>query len=112
MAGLFEQTGRFLAFRYTIKGKTAWKDGLAYGIGHGGIESILIGVFAALSQEKVYLVANPAVFALPGIERVMALATQIALSLLVLYGIKTGKIRYLFFAILGHASLDFFAGLY
>ncbi|HUW65919.1 MAG TPA: YhfC family glutamic-type intramembrane protease [Spirochaetia bacterium] len=113
MAGLFEETGRFLAFRYTLKGKTAWKDGLAYGIGHGGIESILIGVLTASSLARVYLLpANPALLAVGGVERVMALAAQIAFSLIVLYGVKTGKIRYLFYAILGHAALDFFAGLY
>ncbi|WP_042439196.1 YhfC family intramembrane metalloprotease [Clostridium amazonitimonense] len=46
MAGLFEETGRFIAFKTILKNKHEWKDGLAYGIGHGGIEAFLIGTIA------------------------------------------------------------------
>lgn len=139
MAGIFEETGRYLAFRYALKGKTEWKDGIAYGIGHGGIESIVVGMllninnfimanlinsgkFASLASKlpsdslaqikDVLISTTPAMFALSGVERLLALAPQIALSLIVLYGIKTGKIRYLFYAILAHATLDIFAGMY
>jgi uncharacterized membrane protein YhfC len=42
-AGIFEETGRFIAFKMILKNKHEWRDGLAYGIGHGGIEAILIG---------------------------------------------------------------------
>ncbi len=42
-AGVFEETGRFIAFKTLLKRNTEWKNGLAYGIGHGGIEAILIG---------------------------------------------------------------------
>lgn len=45
-AGIFEETGRFIAFKMILKNKYEWKDGLAYGIGHGGIEAILIGAIA------------------------------------------------------------------
>jgi uncharacterized membrane protein YhfC len=41
-AGLFEETGRFICFKYILKNKLAWKNGLAYGIGHGGFEAIAI----------------------------------------------------------------------
>ncbi|SMO69773.1 Putative membrane peptidase family [Melghirimyces algeriensis] len=37
-AGLFEESGRFLGFRYLLKNHRGWKDGLSYGIGHGGID--------------------------------------------------------------------------
>lgn len=50
--------------------------------------------------------------ALSGVERLLSLAPQIALSLIILYGIKTGKIKYLFYAILAHTTLDIFAGMY
>lgn len=43
-AGLFEEVGRFIIFKSVLKNKHEWKDGLAYGIGHGGIEALLIGV--------------------------------------------------------------------
>lgn len=42
-AGVFEETGRFIAFKTVLKDRHEWKDGLAYGIGHGGMEAILIG---------------------------------------------------------------------
>jgi len=45
-AGIFEELGRFVAFYYLLKKYRDYKDGLAYGIGHGGIESILVGGFA------------------------------------------------------------------
>ena len=43
MAGLFEETGRFLAFRTVLK-KYCGKDenALMYGAGHGGAESVLL----------------------------------------------------------------------
>ena len=43
MAGLFEETGRFLAFRTVLKkyqGKNV--NALMYGAGHGGIEAIVL----------------------------------------------------------------------
>ena len=45
-AGVFEEVGRFIAFKTVLKDKHEWKDGIAYGIGHGGIEAILIGIIA------------------------------------------------------------------
>lgn len=45
-AGIFEEIGRFLAFKTILKDNHEWKDGLAYGLGHGGIEVIIIGAIA------------------------------------------------------------------
>ncbi|PJI08718.1 MULTISPECIES: YhfC family intramembrane metalloprotease [Clostridium] len=47
-AGVFEETGRFIAFKTVLKDKHEWKDGLAYGIGHGGIEAIFIGALTSI----------------------------------------------------------------
>jgi len=41
-AGLFEETGRFLGFRYLLKDKLSWQNGVAFGIGHGGIEALVL----------------------------------------------------------------------
>src|SRR5699024_4799392 len=35
-AGVFEEIGRFIGFRFLLKKFRSWKDGIAYGIGHGG----------------------------------------------------------------------------
>jgi uncharacterized membrane protein YhfC len=42
MAGIFEETARFVSFNILKKKYTGIGTGLSYGIGHGGIEAILI----------------------------------------------------------------------
>ena len=50
MAGLFEETGRFLSMKYLLKKEpTTVKPALAYGIGHGGVEMILLFGFTMIS---------------------------------------------------------------
>lgn len=140
MAGLFEESGRYLMMRFVLKNQRAWKDGLAFGLGHGGIEAMLIvgisnismlvyasminkGVFDSLLKNELMresllpirdqLLETPSyLFALGGVERMCALAIQIALSILVLYAVRTGKIGYFFMAILLHATINIPAGLY
>ena len=40
-AGVFEETGRFVAFK-VMKSRASRETAITYGIGHGGIESILV----------------------------------------------------------------------
>ena len=48
LAGVFEEVGRYLAFRFLLKRYTNRRDAVTYGIGHGGIEAILVlGLTAA-----------------------------------------------------------------
>ena len=51
MAGLFEETGRFVAFR-TVLRRGLGKDGnaLMYGAGHGGFEAIVLVGFSYISN--------------------------------------------------------------
>jgi uncharacterized membrane protein YhfC len=42
MAGIFEETARFVSFTILRKKFNGIETGLAYGVGHGGIESILL----------------------------------------------------------------------
>jgi uncharacterized membrane protein YhfC len=44
-AGLFEESGRFFAFRIFkgLREKTNWNTGIMYAIGHSGMESIIVG---------------------------------------------------------------------
>lgn len=134
-AGIFEEVGRYIGFKFLLKGKTQWKDGIAYGIGHGGIESIFIvgfslinnmvyasminsGTFEKLLSGKLpsgtinqlkhtLINTNSYLFALGGIERIFAITAHIAMSLIVLYGIKNRKSIYLLYAIIFHAAIDF-----
>lgn len=129
-AGIFEECGRFLGFKYLLKDDLEWKNGIAYGIGHGGIESIYIGLsmlsylvfsFAANNGSLIRLVGSKSkadmivsilantpsyMFAVSGIERIFALTIQIALSLFVLYGVMNNKYIFLIYAIILHAVVD------
>lgn len=141
-AGVFEEVGRYIGFRYLLKKYYDWKDGIAYGIGHGGIEAILIGALSSFSlimnaylvnsgtfdsliqsengstveslqTAKDQLINTPAyTYLLSGLERVFAFSQQLGFSLMVLLGVRTRKIKFLLYAILAHAAVDFFSGLY
>lgn len=114
-AGLFEEPARFLMFSL-MKKKRQFPDGLSYGIGHGGIEAIvLVGLTllnyiiycfminagtwekmisalpAATSSQYAQLAqglvsSSPWSFLVGGVERLFAITVQIALSFFVLKG--------------------------
>lgn len=136
-AGIFEETARFIAFKIILKNNHEWKDGIAYGIGHGGIEAIIIGVTfvvigimirtgtfdtfigqqvsveqAAQMKELIIQSAANSNPLLDIIERIFAFGLQIALTMIVLYAVKYRKNIYLFIAILLHALIDFPGALF
>jgi uncharacterized membrane protein YhfC len=136
-AGIFEEVGRYISYRFLLKDHRERKDGIAFGIGHGGIEAVLVGALGAfatlqiaiminqgsldnliaaqpaLAQQKEVIINTPSYhFILAGLERAAALGIQVALSILVLYGIRQRKIAILILAILLHTGVDILAGLY
>jgi uncharacterized membrane protein YhfC len=48
LAGVFEETGRFLAFKFLLKRRTKRETSISYGIGHGGFEVIFLLVFSGI----------------------------------------------------------------
>ena len=136
-AGIFEEFGRLFGFSVMLKHRRELRHGVAYGIGHGGIEAVLLVgasyvsniIFASminsgsmdsltqllpgiagnqLSAIQATLVSTPPVtFLLGGLERIFAIALHIALSVLVLYGVRTKHIRFTFIAILAHGLVNF-----
>lgn len=136
-AGLFEEGGRFLAYKVLMKNKCEWRHGIAYGIGHGGIEAVILVSIpfianiansilinqggltsSALPAEMVsqlqviapVLINTPSLmFMIGGLERVFTIILHIALSLLVLYGVNRKKIGYLFLAMFAHGLVNFIA---
>ncbi|MGD2079052.1 MAG: YhfC family glutamic-type intramembrane protease, partial [Chloroflexota bacterium] len=48
-AGFFEEGTRYLAYRFWAKDARTWGSGLMMGAGHGGVESILLGIVGALN---------------------------------------------------------------
>lgn len=132
-AGLFEEVGRFIGFKYFLRRHRQWRDGLAFGLGHGGIEAVALvgttfiinilmglainsGTFDATFAQnlgsqaatvKELLTGTPSShFLLGGIERVLTLAIHVALSILVLYGVVQGRARFLGLAIVLHGIVN------
>jgi uncharacterized membrane protein YhfC len=139
-AGVFEEMGRYFAFKFALKKQRSYNDGISLGIGHGGIEAVLIGVLGAVNTLVIAFFINAGIYdqvigsALPGdqaatlknqvietdfwmfllggTERIFAFIIQIAFSLLVLIGVRSNKFKYVLYAIGLHALLDIFAALY
>ncbi len=57
-AGIFEETARFLVFKTVMRKKTSPKDGVMYGIGHGGVESALVVGIALINLAVVGILVN------------------------------------------------------
>jgi len=135
-AGLFEETARYLTYRYWAKDARSWSSGLMLGAGHGGIESILLGLLGAVNivgllvtlNSEALLSAIPAeqqalinatvanLLATPwyglllgAAERVFAIAAHLALSVMVLQVFRRGSLRWLFLAIGYHAVFNMLA---
>ena len=59
MAGLFEETGRFLAMKFLLKKEPAETlPGVAYGLGHGGAEMMLIFGLSMISTFTMAIMVN------------------------------------------------------
>lgn len=138
-AGVFEEVGRYIVMKLFMKKETEWKDGIAFGIGHGGIEAILLACFgnltyifyaklinaglfektlsgkapaATIAAIKTSLIsATPALTSLGAVERLFAIIAHLGFSLIVIYSVKSKKPIYLLIAIIAHAVMDFPAGL-
>jgi uncharacterized membrane protein YhfC len=137
-AGIFEETGRFIAFQLLKRRYSGVSTGLSYGIGHGGIESILLAGLAMISNLVLAFLINSgstealaalgptgpqiidqlvtapsALFMLAGFERICAMAIQISLSVIVWYAVTTpGKIWLFPAAIILHGLADVAAAYY
>jgi len=135
-AGVFEEVGRYVGYRLFMRGEDrTWSKAVLFGIGHGGLESVLLvgGLMvltlislwaaanggldqlpedqrAAASQQLQTLNAQPGWLALLGAwERLWALPIQVAFSVIVLQVFRRGKLVWLLWAILGHAFVDLVA---
>ncbi len=141
-AGIFEETGRFVAFRFFLKKYDDPRDSVTYGIGHGGIESIIVLGLTALSSIAMAAAVNSGTLeqSLAGLgeaqlksvemqisaladygfvrmilevsERIVAMALHISLSVVVFYGVRRSRLLYLFIAMIFHAVFDVPAALY
>ncbi len=58
-AGVFEETGRFVAMKWLLRGRASKAlTGIAYGLGHGGIEMLLLFGVSMLSNMVISIMMN------------------------------------------------------
>ncbi|MBR5414964.1 MAG: YhfC family intramembrane metalloprotease [Thermoguttaceae bacterium] len=135
-AGLFEETGRFLAMRFLMKKTLSKENSVMYGIGHSGIEAVLVVgipyvvnlVIAGMinlgkmdtflsglneplknhiSALNSALLTTPAgLFYVSGIERIAAFAFHICMSYLVYRAIRDRKAVFFLAAVALHFLID------
>ena len=141
-AGLFEVVGRYAVAR-CLKKNLTYRRALAAGMGHGGIEAILItglayvsnlvflvmlqtgGFEAAIAQttaaggdatalltaKDTLMNTSWILFFLAGFERLLAMTCHAAMSMLVCYGVHSGKAAPTIFAFVMHACMDSVASI-
>jgi len=138
-AGVFEEGGRYLAMRFVLRNTGNPGTAVAYGLGHGGIEAILLGGSITLVEGLVYAVMlklgldaqlsaslgpetveqvraelqalSFTVLAEGAPERMIAMLLQIGLSFLVWRAVETRRLAWLGLAVLVHAGINFPVGL-
>lgn len=100
-AGLFEETGRLISFKL-LKKTNSFYEAIAFGLGHGGIEAILLVGIPAFSQT---LSLENALLA--GSERIAAILVHVTLSIVIFIGVKKGHaFLYWALAILLHGMFN------
>lgn len=129
MAALFEETARLIFFKWLEKKRTLEdSDALAYGLGHGGLELIYIGIASLLNlfilfsavesqnsnimqllpESTLATINNLAAWQiyLLGLERILALLLQVGLTFWVYQAVRQKNWIYLVAAYGLHALFD------
>lgn len=132
-AGIFEEVGRYFGYRWFMgREEKTWNKAVMYGLGHGGLEAILlVGGLALVTLLNVYLIAStkgaivpagqrtlaareiatiaaqPVWLGLLGVwERISGIIIQVALSVVVLQVFRRNSLNWLWLAIGLHTLVD------
>lgn len=113
-AGLFEESARWIAISCFLKEKRCMEHGLAFGLGHGVVEAMLLtgsnliaGIVMVLAGQGALFPADAWNVFLAGAERIFAFFFHVGASLLVMYGVREGKaVRYWTAAVALHTVVD------
>jgi uncharacterized membrane protein YhfC len=134
LAGIFEETARYILFKFILKNTRSWKGGILVGLGHGGTEALLLGILAAISFVNMVIYKNVDLSTVPSIppeqlelarqqvaaywsapwymalvgfvERIFAICLHVSLSVMVLYAIAYRRLIWFWLALLWHAFVD------
>lgn len=127
-AGIFEESARYLVYRYWLRDVRSWRQAVLFGAGHGGTEAILLGGLALLTlfqasslryqdlaaivpaeqveltrqQLEAYWAASWGEALLPALERVLAMALHVSLAVMVLRARLSHSLGWFILAILWH----------
>lgn len=131
-SGIWEESARYIAYRWPAKDARSWRKALLLGTGHGGIEALILGLLVLftfiqlmairgrdltelITPEQLGLVQQQvsAYWSLPwyetllgAVERAFTLVFHLAASVIVLQCFIRQQIRWLFLAIALHAILN------
>jgi len=134
-AGIFEETARYLSFRFWLNKEPNTLLPIKYGVGHGGIEAFLLGILAlyaliqvltlggegslnSFSSEQADLIRAQILaywdvpwqhLLLGAWERVSAMIFHVGASLMVYKSVRKKKPSWLAIAVLWHTLLNAFA---
>ena len=98
-AGLFEETARLLAFELVKRKKKFldWRDGLALGLGHGGVEAVWIAVTGLMAAGSSVFSSGSGLF-FGGVERLFAMTEK---------EVMEKRMRWWILAVVLHGLVDF-----
>jgi uncharacterized membrane protein YhfC len=121
LTGLFEVALVYLVLSRLRLGQAVWKQALAFGIGFGAVEAILLGASSlasglvvllapgqvpASAAAQFALASNPLYGAAPIVERAATIFVHILSAGLIFYAIRTGDRRWLWTAVVYKTALD------
>lgn len=133
LAGIFEETARWILYKFSLKNVKTWSEGVLVGAGHGGVEAFILGLLAILTLVNMVVMRNADLGALGipaeqieltrqqvdafwnspfymgflgGIERLFAICLHLSLSIMVLYSVAYRKPVWFWLALLWHAFVD------
>jgi uncharacterized membrane protein YhfC len=134
LAGIFEETARYILFKHILKNARSWQEGILVGLGHGGTEALLLGVLAAVGFVNMLIYQNVDLSTVPSIpadqldlarqqveaywsapwymalmgfvERIFAICLHVSLSVMVLAALAYRKPVWFWLALLWHAFVD------
>lgn len=134
LAGIFEETARYILFKFILKKTRTWQGAVLVGLGHGGTEAVLLGIaagaafFTMLTYRTIDLATLPSIppeqlelakqqvaayWAAPiympllgFVERIFAMSLHVCLSVMVLLAVTINKPAWFWAALLWHALVD------
>ena len=133
LAGIFEETARWVLYKFILKDAKTWNEGVLAGVGHGGVEAVLLGFVALASIVSMIAMRNadlsmlgipadqielatqqvtdfwsaPVYMAFLGlVERVFAISLHLSLSVMVLYSVAYKRPIWFWVAVFWHAVVD------